>query len=220
MRRRGGKTVKKAAAFLVDKRRIFLCLFLVLAAACLLLAGKVHINYDLAEYLPADSDMKQGPGDDQRIKEFTLCEQSGNIKSQSDKIEYLAQMYKRLFTGDRIDHDRNDHDQCHIERTRDMDAVKEERSHHQEGIHPQSVMRIEDIPDMHEPGSYQSRKDQHHGPFLPAHDEGFTYQYKTKAGIYNQYDQMRLLIYLVLLEIISHRIKPLSFGNSYLRLIY
>ena len=43
--------MKKAAAFLVDKRRIFLCLFLVLATACLLLAGKVHINYDLAEYL-------------------------------------------------------------------------------------------------------------------------------------------------------------------------
>ena len=56
----GGKTVKKAAAFLVDKRRIFLCLFLALAAACLLLAGKVHINYDLAKYLPDDSDMKQG----------------------------------------------------------------------------------------------------------------------------------------------------------------
>ena len=56
----GGKTVKKAAAFLVDKRRIFLCLFLALAAACLLLAGKVNINYDLAKYLPDDSDMKQG----------------------------------------------------------------------------------------------------------------------------------------------------------------
>ena len=52
--------MKKAAAFLVDKRRIFLCLFLALAAACLLLAGKVNINYDLAKYLPDDSDMKQG----------------------------------------------------------------------------------------------------------------------------------------------------------------
>ena len=52
--------MKKAAVFLVDKRRVFLCLFLVLAAACLLLAGKVHINYDLAKYLPDDSDMKQG----------------------------------------------------------------------------------------------------------------------------------------------------------------
>ena len=52
--------MKKAAAFLVDKRRVFLCLFLALAAACLLLAGKVNINYDLAKYLPDDSDMKQG----------------------------------------------------------------------------------------------------------------------------------------------------------------
>ena len=52
--------MKKAAAFLVDKRKILLCLFLALAAASLVLAGQVKINYDLAEYLPEGSRMKQG----------------------------------------------------------------------------------------------------------------------------------------------------------------
>ena len=52
--------MKKAAAFLVEKRRIFLGFFLVLAAVSFLLAGRVRINYDLAQYLPAESGMKQG----------------------------------------------------------------------------------------------------------------------------------------------------------------
>ena len=52
--------MKRAAAFLVEKRRLFLCLFLLLAAVSVLLTGQVRINYDLAEYLPADSRMKQG----------------------------------------------------------------------------------------------------------------------------------------------------------------
>ena len=52
--------MKRIAALLVDKRRIFLCVFLVLAAVSLLLAGQVKINYDLTKYLPADSRMKQG----------------------------------------------------------------------------------------------------------------------------------------------------------------
>ena len=52
--------MKKIAAFLVEKRRILLCLFLALAAVCALLAPRVRINYDLTEYLPADSRMKQG----------------------------------------------------------------------------------------------------------------------------------------------------------------
>ena len=52
--------MRKAAAFLVEKRRIFLCLFLLLAAVSVLLMGQVRINYDLTEYLPADSRMKEG----------------------------------------------------------------------------------------------------------------------------------------------------------------
>ena len=52
--------MKKAAAFLVEKRKWFLCVFLVLAAVSLLLISQVRINYDLTKYLPADSHMKQG----------------------------------------------------------------------------------------------------------------------------------------------------------------
>ena len=52
--------MKRTASFLVEKRKVFLCLFLLLAAVCALLAGKVRINYDLTEYLPEDSRMKQG----------------------------------------------------------------------------------------------------------------------------------------------------------------
>ena len=52
--------MKKAAGFLVAKRRILLCLFLVLTAASIPIAGQVKINYDLTEYLPADSPMKHG----------------------------------------------------------------------------------------------------------------------------------------------------------------
>ena len=52
--------MKRTASFLVEKRTVFLCLFLLLAAVCALLAGKVRINYDLTEYLPDGSRMKQG----------------------------------------------------------------------------------------------------------------------------------------------------------------
>ena len=52
--------MKKAASFLVEKRKILFCLFLALAAASLLLMGRVRINYDLTKYLSADSRMKQG----------------------------------------------------------------------------------------------------------------------------------------------------------------
>ena len=52
--------MKKAASFLVEKRKILLCIFLVLAAVSLPLAGTVNINYDLTKYLSADSHMKQG----------------------------------------------------------------------------------------------------------------------------------------------------------------
>ena len=52
--------MKKFASFLVNKRKILLCFFLVLAAVSLPLAGMVNINYDLTEYLGSDSRMKQG----------------------------------------------------------------------------------------------------------------------------------------------------------------
>ena len=52
--------MKKTAAFLVDKRRLLLCLFLALAAVSLPLAGRVNVNYDRTRYLPGDSPMRDG----------------------------------------------------------------------------------------------------------------------------------------------------------------
>ena len=52
--------MKKVASFLVEKRKILLCLFMVLAAVSLPLMGQVRINYDLTKYLSAESRMKQG----------------------------------------------------------------------------------------------------------------------------------------------------------------
>ena len=52
--------MKKTASFLVEKRLILFILFLALAAVSLALATQVKTNYDLAEYLPDDSRMKQG----------------------------------------------------------------------------------------------------------------------------------------------------------------
>lgn len=52
--------VNRLAAFLVEKRRIIFALFLALAAVSLPMATRVKINYDLAEYLPESSRMKQG----------------------------------------------------------------------------------------------------------------------------------------------------------------
>ena len=52
--------MKKAARLLVGKRRAFFGFFLLLAAVSLFFAGQVRINYDLAEYLPDQSGMKQG----------------------------------------------------------------------------------------------------------------------------------------------------------------
>ena len=52
--------MRKAAVFLVGKRRAFFGAFLLLAAISLFFAGQVRINYDLTEYLPDHSRMKQG----------------------------------------------------------------------------------------------------------------------------------------------------------------
>ena len=52
--------MNKAANFLAEKRKILLGIFLVLTAVSFLLLPQVKVNYDLAEYLPEDSRMKQG----------------------------------------------------------------------------------------------------------------------------------------------------------------
>ena len=52
--------MKKLANFLIDKRIIIFTFFMILTAVCLPLMSKVKVNYNMAEYLPEDSNMKQG----------------------------------------------------------------------------------------------------------------------------------------------------------------
>ena len=52
--------MKKLAGFLIDKRIFIFTFFMILTAVCLPLISKVKVNYNMAEYLPEDSNMKQG----------------------------------------------------------------------------------------------------------------------------------------------------------------
>ncbi|MGN0165608.1 MAG: MMPL family transporter [Lachnospiraceae bacterium] len=52
--------MKKTANFLVDKRHIVFVLFLIFAIISLFLMDRVNVNYDMTQYLPEDSSMKQG----------------------------------------------------------------------------------------------------------------------------------------------------------------
>ena len=52
--------MKKITNFIVDKRYIILFLFLILSSISLFLSSKVKINYDIAKYLPADSEIRTG----------------------------------------------------------------------------------------------------------------------------------------------------------------
>ena len=69
--------MKKAAAFLVEKRRMLFGLFLLLAAVSAVLTPRIKINYDMAEYLPGDSRMKQGM---QRMEQAFGPEESSELR--------------------------------------------------------------------------------------------------------------------------------------------
>ena len=52
--------MKKLANFLVDKRIIIFTILMIITGICLPLMSRVKVNYNMAEYLPEDSNMKQG----------------------------------------------------------------------------------------------------------------------------------------------------------------
>lgn len=52
--------MKKLADFLVKRRYVILPVFLALALLSAFFMGKIHVNYDMTEYLPEDSAMSQG----------------------------------------------------------------------------------------------------------------------------------------------------------------
>ena len=52
--------MKKVANFIVEKRKFVLGIFVVFTVVSIILTNFVHINNDMAEYLPSDSSMKNG----------------------------------------------------------------------------------------------------------------------------------------------------------------
>ncbi len=52
--------MKKVTDFIVEKRNVFLCLFIILAGISLYLSTKVNINEDIMKYLPESSETKIG----------------------------------------------------------------------------------------------------------------------------------------------------------------
>lgn len=52
--------MKKLSNFLVNHRYMILCAMLCLTVLSFFLTGRVNVNYDMTEYLPNDSSMKQG----------------------------------------------------------------------------------------------------------------------------------------------------------------
>ena len=52
--------MKKVTDFIVEKRYLILGIFMVMTISSLLVMHKVHINYDMTEYLPEDSEVKMG----------------------------------------------------------------------------------------------------------------------------------------------------------------
>lgn len=52
--------MRKVTDFIIEKRNCVLTIFIILSVVCLYLSTKVHINYDLTEYLPSTSETRIG----------------------------------------------------------------------------------------------------------------------------------------------------------------
>ena len=73
-------TLRRFTDFIINKRHLILILFIILSIISFLLAKKVNINYDIAEYLPSTSETRIGM--DIMEKEFK------EIKSSSLNIMF------------------------------------------------------------------------------------------------------------------------------------
>ena len=52
--------MRKITDFIIEKRNYVLTIFIILSVVSLYLSTKVHINYDLTEYLPSTSETRIG----------------------------------------------------------------------------------------------------------------------------------------------------------------
>lgn len=58
--KKSGSFMEKLAAFIVDKRKAFLVFFILACIYCAMSISKVKVNNDLTEYLPGDTETRQG----------------------------------------------------------------------------------------------------------------------------------------------------------------
>ncbi len=79
----GNNVMEKISTFIVDKRKGFLLLFLVAIIFCMFSISKVSINNDITDYLPKDSETRQGLA--LMDKEFTTL---GTAKIMITNITY------------------------------------------------------------------------------------------------------------------------------------
>ena len=87
--------MKKITEFIIDKRHFILVLFIILTIICALLTKNVKINYDIAKYLPNDSETRIGM--DIMEKEFSNTETSTlNIMFENLKKDEKLSMKKDL----------------------------------------------------------------------------------------------------------------------------
>ncbi|MDR2655137.1 MAG: MMPL family transporter [Oscillospiraceae bacterium] len=85
--------MKNIAGFIVEKRKIVLIVFILLALCCAWLAAKVPVNYKLSEYLPDDSQAKIGSG---IMSEEFPAASSLNVMLKGLSDQEKTDIYKKL----------------------------------------------------------------------------------------------------------------------------
>lgn len=86
--------MRKIVDFIVEKRKLMLILFIIFAITCVILTNNVNINYDISEYLPADSQVRKGL--DIMEDEFKTDSSSFNIMFKGLEEEQKNQIHNEL----------------------------------------------------------------------------------------------------------------------------
>ena len=99
--------MRKFTDFIVNKRHFILVLFIILSVISVILAKKVNINYDIAEYLPSTSETRIGM--DIMEKEFKEIKSSSlNLMFedlQEDKKTEICEELTQIKGVDSVDYD-------------------------------------------------------------------------------------------------------------------
>ncbi len=102
--------MKKITDFIVDHRNAILVFFIILSGIALFVSTKVNINYDIAEYLPKDSETRKGM-DIMEEKFPELEESSLNIMfkdlTEEDKKKILEEL-KEINNVSSVDYDESE----------------------------------------------------------------------------------------------------------------